>query len=849
MITHADPEKPRDLVAILRQFTDIEIKKVKFDKWPEGERRAREERSTWQDYKKRSDAYLDDWRRHCYHTLIKAIQGCQAVYDRLREEKGLLNFQDLLLKAAALLADKPKIREYFRHRFTRLLVDEFQDTDPIQAQVMMFLTANDPTETDWQRCRPVPGSLFVVGDPKQSIYRFRRADIVTYNKVKEIIVNNGGKIVLLQANFRSAAPLIDWINRTFEKSFSSSESPESPAYVTLLPGPQAGEVCQQPHLQCLQIPLDVPTDQICEYEATLVARAILDAINDNGVPPESRTASGRVDARPAQPRDFLIITRYTKNLGVYSRKLQEAGIPHQVVGGNAVNQSRELSMLHVCLAAVVQPDNPVALVAALRSELFGISDSALYDFKQKGGSFSFASSIPTGLADADAAALSDAFERLRKYSVWFNIMPSVAAAEKVAADLGLAVLSAAEPDGNSRAGSFLKAFELLRAVHYDLWAATDLVDYLAQILQGEEVHDGLPALPQETSAVQVMNLHKAKGLEAPFVFLADPTGEINHGTDLYIDRSGDEVKGYMVIRGPTAGFAGPVLGMPQQWNTLKAQEKRFRDAESTRLFYVAATRAGKQLTITQRGKIKQGGNRWNPWKFFQDHLLECPILVDRGGDRELKVNPVSIGDEDAWRAEAQIGGRWRVVAQPTYETAGAKAISMARPTLAPPGAEYGTEWGSILHSLLETAMLNDRADLGSLAQTALAEQGLAADLVEDLVETVHAVMASDIWKRAMHSPRRLVEVPFQTLVSTESGEAGPVATILRGVIDLAFLEAGAWVIVDYKTDRVSSTHLGRLVERYREQVLTYAKAWAAVTGEIVGEVGLFFTHCDRYVVL
>ena len=108
-----------------------------------------------------------------YNHILKALRPAVAVYDRLRRDAGGLNFQDLLLTAAKMLREYPPIRRYFRSRFTHLLVDEFQDTDPIQAEVMLLLTADDPNETDWRRCKPVSGSLFVVGDPKQSIYRFR----------------------------------------------------------------------------------------------------------------------------------------------------------------------------------------------------------------------------------------------------------------------------------------------------------------------------------------------------------------------------------------------------------------------------------------------------------------------------------------------------------------------------------------------------------------------------------------------------------------------------------------------------------------------------------------------------
>lgn len=171
MLQHRDPQNPLDLIAILEQFTSV--RQVESEKWSGGEKEAKEAKALWEEFRKRGREHLNQWRKHCYPTCMALLHGARDIYDRMRRESGKLNYQDLLTKSAELLKDKPSIREYFRDRFTHVLVDEFQDTDPIQAQVMMFLTADDPGEANWQKCRPVSGSLFVVGDPKQSIYRFR----------------------------------------------------------------------------------------------------------------------------------------------------------------------------------------------------------------------------------------------------------------------------------------------------------------------------------------------------------------------------------------------------------------------------------------------------------------------------------------------------------------------------------------------------------------------------------------------------------------------------------------------------------------------------------------------------
>ncbi|MBE3111074.1 MAG: UvrD-helicase domain-containing protein, partial [Acidobacteria bacterium] len=128
---------------------------------------------------------LGAWREFRHTRALAFLGPAVGFYAERRRAEAKLNFQDQLMRAAALLRDNPEVRRYFRKRFHPVLVDEFQDTDPIQAEILFFLTGADDEERDWTGLAPVPGSLFLVGDPKQSIYRFRRADIDIYNLVKE----------------------------------------------------------------------------------------------------------------------------------------------------------------------------------------------------------------------------------------------------------------------------------------------------------------------------------------------------------------------------------------------------------------------------------------------------------------------------------------------------------------------------------------------------------------------------------------------------------------------------------------------------------------------------------------
>ena len=159
---------------------------------------------------------IREWREFRHTRALAFLGPAIRFYAEKRRAEARLNFQDQLMLSARLLRDNPEVRRYFRKRFHPILVDEFQDTDPIQAEILFLLTGTSDTEKDWTRLAPAPGSLFLVGDPKQSIYRFRRADIDIYNLVKDRIEASGGETLALSANFRSLRPIADWVDPLFD---------------------------------------------------------------------------------------------------------------------------------------------------------------------------------------------------------------------------------------------------------------------------------------------------------------------------------------------------------------------------------------------------------------------------------------------------------------------------------------------------------------------------------------------------------------------------------------------------------------------------------------------------------
>ena len=882
IVSHYDDlRQPSQLMEVLDHFgrKDGIVQKEWIKEGAFTREEAKREKERWEDFRKEvAEPLIRDWYEYRYEMILRLMFEAREVYDELRHGRGQVNFQDLLMKAADLLRCNPHVREYYRGRFTHLLVDEFQDTDPIQAQVMMLLTATDSKERDWRKCKPFPGSLFIVGDPKQSIYRFRRADIVTYNEVKRIVCGGGsgggkGLLTQLSTNFRSTGEIIEWVNGVFEPRESKSDeylekalrfpeaySDESPDYVSLVSWRGYGNAGQIEGVHKLSIPGECSNKQeAVTYEADRIARTIRYALDVRMK--VSRTRQEIQEGKPDQldPSDFMIITRNRGNLSIYAQRLQEYGVPHQVTGGSALNQVDELKLLYNCLMAVIRRDDPVSLVASLRGELFGISDADLYAYKRAGGRFSYDATIPEGISKEIALAFQDTFARMKRYAKWLSRLPPVTALEKIVADLGLMVLAGSHDGGDVEAGSLAKALEILRGAQREMWSTAQVVQHLGKLVDMEESYDGISARSEEKPSVRIMNLHKAKGLEAPVVFLADPSGEFDHGVDLHIDRSGDRILGYMAVYGKKGRHRASRLAQPQGWEILAEKEKRFQRAEDLRLRYVAATRAGSAMIVTQREK----NNHSNPWQYFAQYVPWGKEIVDPGPQSATARELRSISPEEVSEARENILMRLVEAERPTYRALGAKEYALSlvgegrngefgeqvAPELIPEvvyhpdDGEGGMEWGEVIHLLLQLAMENPRADLLGTAINTLAERDLDPDLAEAAVEMVGSVMGSAIWKRALQGEQRLTEVPFQVLL--EKGE--PLPTLVRGSIDLVFKENGGWVLVDYKTDSPEGKGLGGLVEKYGPQVRLYARAWEVCTGESVNEMGIYFLRADSFV--
>lgn len=835
-VRHLDLDQDRDFIKVLSGFD--RKAKATLNRWQTKDM-AKAQQADFEKFKQEVVIpCLERWRVYCHYFIMELVVPAVEYFSKVRQKDSLMNYNDLLLKSAELLRENREVRRYFQERFTHLLVDEFQDTDPIQAEVIIYLAGEDSVEDSWQKLKIRPGSLFIVGDPKQSIYRFRRADIDTYNQVKKIIEGSGGFIIPLTTNFRSLPAVCEWINPVFKGKFPTESTQYQPAFERLDPfkDKENGGV--------KQITIDKikynPQKEIAGQDAERIASFIDWELKGNLDISRTEEEIKKGENTRAGPGDFMILLRYRAHLPVYARALEARGIPYEVSGGGAFNESEELRHLLNLLATVADPEDQVSLIATLRGIFYGISDDLFYRFRIAGGFFSYLAGQEKCKDEEARDRIGNVLSEIRQFHRWARTKPPAAALSMIIDQLGIVPLAMTRDMGESRAGNLLKAAEIA------LWESgkalnsfPDMVERLEQYYTELDVEE-MSFEPGKENVVRIMNLHKAKGLEATVVFLADPLKEVSHDPSLHIARMEDRAVGYFVASHQKGEFQRETVGFPPDWQEHERLEQAYQQAEEERLLYVATTRAKQLLVVSMYPeKMDKGG-----WKDLYPYLIEAeeletfeevPPVITEG-----KISPKSFAE-----GKRQIAERISKSKQVSYRvetvTKASKPLGEELPFREDTGR--GMSWGRIIHKMLEILTREDIIDLELIAENLLKEEERPLSEREEVIAAVKAVTASELWKRMQKAGESLVEVPFSLKIE---GEELP--RIISGAIDLAFKEPGGWVIADYKTDKVDG-NMESLVAYYKPQVEMYKEFWEKMSGEKVKEAGLYFVNTGKWEVL
>lgn len=852
--------------------------------------------------------HLDRWLAHRYSIAIELVRRAAVEFAEERLRIGLLSFHDLLMLTAQLLREHPEVRRDLGERYRYVLIDEFQDTDPIQAE-LLFLLASEPEPragdagprpagdrqppghqprqaddaprpADWRTVVPRPGALFVVGDPKQSIYRFRRADIAVYNQVRARF-REFGAVLRLITNFRSRQTVADLVNDVFDHPdrFPREETDRQACFARMVPYPRAPNGPEG--VFEYYVPKARRNADAARLEAAMLASWI----------------RARIDSGERTAGDFLVLTRKKAHLDLYARALEERNVTIEVSGAQA-GPEEELRELVLLLETLIDPGNPVNVVAVLTGLFFGLDHEQLAEHALAGGRFDFTSGPrdrdrdEDGTAgDAPARQVAEALATLHEWWKESRREPADIVIGRLVDRLGLMPFVASSTLGTLRAGIMAYALDSVRAEALRGNASlAGAVEALEAALEWEDAE--APFDPGHGDAVRVMNLHKAKGLQATVVVLANPAQTVSHTRrpDAHTRRARGGAEAFAAVTMPAGPYRSWTLARPLEWSALAQDEVRFLEAEEQRILYVACTRAREELVVAR----KHGKSCWDIFDGWLDRnaaTLQLAADVPRSRERMAR----SAGDLLAETAAAEAG--MAEGARPSYEIASITELAKAEEAEMDAGADdsieaapqdaagirgeddgagsaraddpatppvpdrttlRGYEWGSAVHGTLAAATRGVEGEALEFVARALLveherpldERGAPAEL-DELMSLVGRVRASELWRRAERADMRQPEVPFAVHqpaalpAARRPADNGGIPRLIEGVIDLAFREPDGWVIVDYKTDVGDDPDFPIRRRAYRRQVDLYAECWEEITGEPVKEKALLFTTMEE----
>ena len=761
--------------------------------------------------------YLDAWRQYVYKLSVRLLTRARGLAAQERRRRNVLNYGDLLNLSAQVLRRNAQVRRALQQKFRHLFVDEFQDTDPVQAEIVFLLAAAEGADApgatpDWRHVPLRPGALFVVGDPKQSIYRFRRADIDIYNIVRARFEEPAtGRVLPLTMNFRSAPSLCTWANTVFKDRFPKTPTAHAPRFAALDPHQTdgAGEV--------LTLTTAGGRGDVVGADAEKIARYI----------------RAEVDAGRRTYHDFLILTRRKRYISAYAASLEALNVPIEASGAGAFGQSAEVAALTMLLRGLADPQDPLPLIAVLRGPLFGVSDPELFAYKQADGRFSiFAGGDPEA---GGTGVVKDALAALYQFYRWTRVLPAAAALDRILEATGNLAMAATTPGGVD-AGDVVHAVDRVRQVVEDGGSLADAAEALEDDREATSEVESLPLEPGRSDVVRVMNLHKAKGLEATVVFLADPCGGWNASADLHVERQGLTAQGWcQVKKASDKPYMAPILGEHRDWPVHEAAELPYLQAEDDRLLYVAATRA-RELLVISRWMGNQSTPAWGVLNGFLTGVPELPVPASAAAPMALPLDtsPSARVAAETTRAAGHAAvthASWSITSVTAEAHHVARMVRSAEPEAQDPTkvvrtdtpahrADAGQAWGSLIHGLLEHAMRHPaatREDLRRLAMWLTVEEPQLRTVLDKALDTVATVARADFWQAAQ-AGEHSAEAPF---VIADAG-----GRLTNGVIDLLFRSDLGWQLIDYKTD------VDLDASAYATQLGTYSAALRQMGNEV-----------------
>ena len=826
-------------------------------------------------------------------------------YERRKRELAVLDFNDLLIHARRLLVgpERDGLRKRLAAQIHLLLVDEFQDTDPLQVELVKALCDNEHLR----------GKLFLVGDYKQSIYRFRGADPRVFGRLREEIPAAGR--LPLSLNFRSQPAVLDFVNALFAEELGPEYEPLRPARPQVGPAPAVEFLWAGDH----QAETDVgdtnhkaatggraddaarptvaaswenddlgPRERLRRREAEWIARRIRGMLEagEKIVWDEAAAKAGSPAVRAVRPGDVALLFRAMTNVEYYEDALQRYGIDYYLVGGRAFYAQQEIYDLLNLLRALESNCDVVSLAGALRSPLFSLHDETLFwlarNYKGPRPPGLFAAELPPELDPDQRERAAFAAATISELRAMKDRLPVARLIQEALNRTGYDAVLLAEFLGERKLANLHKLIEQARSFDRSgVFLLSDFITQLAEFVARQPDEPLAATCPESTDVVKLMSIHQSKGLEFPVVIVPD-------------------VSRPRRVQGPPIAFSprlGPMLKDPDAttgYDLFMAAENEEDAAEHSRLLYVAATRAADRLILSSgvEGLDRPAG----PWM----ELLAKRFDLATGQQREpFSPGTCTGGESLAAVITAPPALRSKPVdlrVRRDLEKIVAKAEKMGadgegrRPIyLAPLEVDRtARRWFSFsrlsgeLHAgggaleadrFDETAPAEPRLDprgLGTLVHAVLAQIDFTRpEGVQELVERLapeHFDSAPgnlgepiEMIERFLHSPRaaelaaaqevyRELEFLLAWPCETASGDRASVKVadggpdrFLQGFIDCIYRDdAGRWRLIDFKTNRATAENLEPVAAGYEMQMLLYALAAERILGSPPAELALCF---------
>ena len=839
-----------------------------------------------------SEALLEDMRltAPAMTALLKVTLAFDREYSADKLRNSLLDYADLEHMAARLLTDEEdrpsELARQLSRRYTEIMVDEYQDVSLVQDAIFRAISDNGK-------------NLFLVGDVKQSIYRFRLADPKIFTEKYENYADYKGapadtpRRIMLKENFRSRREILDAANRVFSLCMSRSLGDiDYDTNAALVCGadyyPGAG---RKPRLLLLGTAGgdDSESPDKVEAEARMVGHEILHLVS-SGAPVTDKGVS-----RPVEFSDIALLMRSANSVGgVYARVLSEMGIPVSRGPGASFFASVEVSAVTSALAVIDNPHQDIPLIALLRSPAFGFTADELSGIRMANRDSDFYTAL------CDRAAEDEKSRRfLEKLSALRAVSPDMTATQltwHLLTELDLLSVCTAMSDGESRRANLMELLEL--AERFEGTGYRGLHRYVLWLRRFEESGKEPGLTGSEDTAVKIMTVHHSKGLEFPVVFLCDTARRFNKSdtTDT-------------VLVHPQLGLGPKVTDVQRhvEYPTLARLAIRMRSeqellSEEMRLLYVALTRPKEYLYITAAVK--------NPAKLLGEHsaLVTVPMdpevlyssqsplswllyaaIADGGDTLEYEIRscenggapredaPASVTADPALTEElarrvefvypypdaVSLPSKVTATELKGYEEADGDGESLLtlshKPFALPDFARAdrpltGRERGSATHLVLQ---FMDFSKTGSVEEIEgeiqrLYDRRYMGEREKNAVDAraIRRLFASELGERILRADKVLREFKFSLLCDSEElfHRAGGEKVLLQGVVDCCIEENGTLTVIDYKTDSVRTPkELQERAEHYAPQLRAYAAALRRMLGKEVKSCVLYFINASQAV--